>query len=367
MLAVGDISLGLPNAERFFELTSPTLRQADVVVGQVEHVFTTRAINTMGIMSAPACSPENMRALSLAGINVATLAGNHIWDSGPPGIEDTLAGLTKEGIAVLGAGMNLDEAKKPVVIEREGTRIGFLNYNCVGPKEAWAGRNKAGCAYVYIITYYELDYACPGGPPTIYTFPEPKSFQAMLDDIRKLRPLCDILVVAFHKGLIHTPVKLSGYEQVISHAAIDAGADLILSHHAHILKGIEVYRGKTIFHGLCNFVTAVQHLTVDPAKGPAQWAQRRKELFGFVPDPQYPIYPFHPEARYTIIAKCLIEGNAIRRVSYLPCLVNREAQPEILKNDEKGQQVFEYTKMITEKADLNARFIWKGDEVTVLA
>jgi hypothetical protein len=367
MLAVGDLSLGLPNAESFFEGVAPTLRLADVVVGQVEHVFTDRHIETSVGAFAPPFDPKNMSALPFAGFNVATLAGNHVWDSGPPGIEDTLTGLRNHGIAVAGAGMNIDEARKPVIIERDRTRIGFLDYNCVGPKETWATRHKAGCAYVQIITHYELDNPTPGGPPTIYTFPESVSFEANLDDIHKLRPLCDVLVVVFHKGLGHTPIKLAAYEQQISRAAIDAGADLILGHHAHILKGIEVYKGKTVFHGLCNFVTVGRHLTEDPAKGPQQWAKRRKELFGFEPDPEYPTYPFHPEAKHTMIAKCIIEAGEIKRVSYLPCLINKQGQPEILKREGRGQQVFDYMDKITRGAGLNARYTWEGDEVLILA
>jgi poly-gamma-glutamate synthesis protein (capsule biosynthesis protein) len=148
---------------------------------------------------------------------------------------------------------------------------------------------------------------------------------------------------------------------------VDAGADLILAHHAHILKGIEVYRGKTIFHGLCNFVTVVKHLTEDPSKGPQQWAKRRKELFGFEPDPEYPNYPFHPEAKHTLIAKCIIEDGKIIRVSYLPCFINKKGQPEILKKDERGQQVFDYMNKITRGANLDARYAWEEDEVLILA
>jgi len=365
MFAVGDLSLGVPDAQSLFELAAPTLRRAEIVVGQVEHVFTARPITTRIDTTAPPADPKNMSALPFAGINVATVASNHVWDSGPPGIEDTLAGLAAYGIVTVGAGMNIDEARRPAIVERSGIRFGFLDYNCVGPKETWAGQGKAGCAYVYIITYYELDNPSPGGPPTIYTFAEPKSLEAMLDDIGKLRPLCDVLTVSFHKGIGHTPIKIARYEQDISHLAIDAGADLILAHHAHILKGIEVYHGKTIFHGLGNFVTAVRHLTPDPAKGAGQWANRRRELFGFEPDPEYPTYPFHPEAKNTIIAKCTIKAGKISRVAYLPCVVNKLAQPEIVRCDERGQQVFDYVEKITKGAGLNARFEWEGDEVLI--
>lgn len=58
--------------------------------------------------------------------------------------------------------MTINEARNPVIIERKGTRFGFLSYNCVGPRETWAASNKPGCAYVHIITHYEPAYATPG-------------------------------------------------------------------------------------------------------------------------------------------------------------------------------------------------------------
>ena len=365
MLAVGDLILDQPQAETYFELVAPVLRSADVVVGQGEVVFTDRGVCSTTDVPSPPCDPKNMSALPFAGFNVITLAGNHIWDSGAPGIEDTIAGLRGYGIAYTGAGMNIDEARQPAIIERDGTTFGFLSYNCVGPKESWATNKKAGCAYVKIITHYELDHATPGGPPTIYSFAEPKSLELMIQDIQKLRPLCDILVVALHKGIGHVPSKLAMYEQQVSYAAIDAGADLILGHHAHILRGIEQYKGKAIFHGLCNFVTVTLALSAANAQSSEDWAIRRKELFGFTPDPEYPTYPFHPEAKQTIVAKCTISDGKISRVSYLPCFINKLGQPEILYNNEAGQQVFDYMDKITRTAGLNAQYEWDGNEVLV--
>ena len=365
MLAVGDLILDEPQAESYFTYVVPLLKSADVVVGQVEVVFTDRGFCSSTDVAAPPCNPANMSAIPFAGFNVITLAGNHVWDSGPPGIEDTIAGLQNYGIAVVGAGMNIEEARRPAIVKRNGTTFGFLSYNCVGPRESWATNKKSGCAYVNILTHYELDHATPGGPPSIYTFAEPRSLALMVDDIRKLRPLCDVLVVALHKGLGHVPAKLAQYEKEVSYAAIDAGADLILGHHAHILKGIERYKGKTIFHGLCNFVTVTQALAPDPTQDSQQWAMRRKELFGFAPDPEYPTYPFHPEAKQTIIAKCAISEGKITQTSYLPCLVNKKGQPEILNNDQIGQQVFNYVDNITQAAGLNTKFEWDENEVVI--
>ncbi|MFC1820136.1 CapA family protein [Thermodesulfobacteriota bacterium] len=367
MLAVGDLILSEQQAESFFAFAAPVLRSADVVVGQGEVVFTSRGVDTFVEITLPAsaCDPSNMSALPFAGFNVITLAGNHIWDSGTPGIEDTIAGLQGYGIAVVGAGMNIDEARCPAVIEREGIRFGFLSYNCVGPEGSWATPNKPGCAYVHIITHYELALANPGGPPKVYTLIEPNSLKAMVDDIHKLRPLCDILTVAFHKGIVAIPIELAMYEQQISYAAIDAGADLVLGHHSHILRGIEQYKGRTIFHGLGNFVTPVQNVLKEARQDLQQIRRRLGELFGFECDPEDPTYLFHHDAKKTIIAKCTIDGNHISKVTYLPCLINNQGQPEILKNDERGRKVFDYMKKITKEAGLNARYEWEGDEVVI--
>ena len=375
MLAVGDIILGQPNAESNFDLTAPVLRSADVAIGQLEIPFTNRVIESYyleiptEIPAMPGCDPGNISAFSFAGFDLLTLAGNHIWDAGVPGIEDTINELRKYKIAFVGAGMNINEARKHVIIERDGTRFGFLNYNCVGPKMTWATPEKPGCAYVYIITHYELDHPTPGSSlPKVYTFIEPHTLRAMIEDIQKLRPLCDILVVSFHKGVGFVPIDIAWYEQQLSYEAIDAGADVILGHHAHVLKGIENYKGKAIFHGLGNFVIAMPPVHEEPVSWAfQQWDERMKDIFGNYnqPDIVDSEYPWHSETALTMIAKCSIDNKQISRVGYLPCLINKRGQPEILTNDERGQQVFDYVNKITEKAGLNALYEWAGDEVVI--
>ena len=321
MLAVGELVLEEPHGEFFLSLAAPVLKSADIVVGQGEIVFTSRGVSTYVEMFHPyaGCPPANIQALSEAGFNVITLAGNHIWDSGAPGVEDTITGLRNYNIATTGAGMNIDEARKPAILERNGMRVGFLSYNCIGPMGSWATPAKPGCAYVRIITHYELNLPDPGGPPEVYTFAEPRSLALMVDDVRKLRPLCDILVVALHKGILGSPDKLAMYDQQVSYAAIDAGADLILGHHAGGLKGIELYQGKTIFHGLGRFV---------PAMAPETEAQISARVYLGAPGGGS-----DPTKNRTIIAKCIISDGKISQVSYLPCFINQHKQPEVLKND----------------------------------
>ncbi len=367
MLAVGDIGPRLPNADWYFTPTAPVLKSADVVVGNLENPIVSNMEKSFLPMGSQPSDPSVMSALVSSGFSLVTLAANHLWDWGVSGIEATITGLRNAGIPFIGAGMNIDEARRPAIIERNGTRFGFLNYNCAGPIVSWANPEKPGCAYINVITHHEER---EGGQfaflPAKYTFAEPSTMKAMAEDISKLRPLCDVLTVYFHKGLVNVPVTIEMYDQQVAYAAIDAGADLILSSHAHVLKGIELYKGKVIFHGLCNFVVPTRSLSEDtPTWHMKQYAKRRKERHQFEPDPEYTTYPWHPEAKHTIIAKCIVVGGKISRVSYLPCLVNKQSQPEILKHDARGQQVFDYMDKITKAAGLNARYEWDRDEVLI--
>jgi poly-gamma-glutamate synthesis protein (capsule biosynthesis protein) len=368
LMLVGDLILDEPDPDSFFEPARSILRQADLLVGHVEVPHTRRGRENTSDVPAPPSNPENLAALKRAGFHIATLAGNHISDAGPNGIEDTIATLLQLDIATTGAGMNLAEAREPAIVTRQGLKVGTLSYNCVGPKDSWAGEKKAGCAYVQVITHYELDHASPGGPPRIYTFAEPESTDAMLADVEKLRREVDVLIVALHKGIGHTPAVLAMYERPLAKAAIDAGADIVVAHHAHILRGIEVYKGRPIYHGLGNFITVTRALNMESNSSPKrlEWARRRRELFGFEPAPDYPTYPFHPEARNAMIAVCEIGAECACKAGFIPCWVNPKGQPEICGDDARGREVASYIEQITRKASLRTDFEWDGDWVRFL-
>jgi len=365
LMMVGDLILDEPDPDSFFDPARTILQQADLLIGHVEVPHTRRGRENTSDVPAPPSDPDNLAALKRAGFQVATLAGNHISDAGPEGIEDTIATLRKLGIATTGAGMNLAEARQPAIVAGQGLKVGTLSYNCVGPKDSWAGEKKPGCAYVQVITHYELDHASPGGPPRIYTFAEPESTDAMLADVVKLRPEVDELIVALHKGIGHTPAALAMYERPLAKAAIDAGADIVLGHHAHILRGIEMYKGRPIYHGLGNFVTVTRALNVEANPSPKrlEWARRRKELFGFEPDPAYPTYPFHPEARNAMIAVCEVGADGLRKAGFIPCWVNPKGKPEICGDDARGRAVASYIEQITRRAGLHTNFQWDGNWV----
>lgn len=364
LLFVGDLILDEPDPDALFEPSLELLRSADVLVGQVEVPHSRRGnVQSTDVPARPS-DPDHLQALSRAGLHVATLAGNHIADAGRVGVEDTIGGLRALGIATTGAGLDLGEARTPAIVEAAGRSVGVLSYNCVGPRDSWARPSKAGCAYVEVLTHYELDHAGPGGPPRIFTFATPESLDALRSDVSALRQEADVVVVALHKGLGHVRARLAMYEPEVAHAAIDAGADIVVGHHAHILRGIELYRQRPIFHGLGNFATVTRALSATNEETPeaASWARRRIELFGFTPDPAMPTYPFHPESRHTIVADCLIGPNGAVDVGFVPCWIDDEARPVPL-GPKDGGFVVDYVAAIGAEAGLPTRFEWAGDRV----
>jgi hypothetical protein len=365
LLATGDLIIDEPEPDSYFDLARAALCSAEIVVGHVEVPFTLQREGTPNV-PLEARNPAKLSALANAGVRVASLAANHLYDDGRAGVQDTIEGLRRQHIAPFGAGLNLNEARKPTFLECNGLRFGFLSFNCVGPKESWAGPAKAGGAYVHVLTHYELDHATPGGPPTTYTGAEADTLEAMKADIARTRLECDIVSVSLHKGMAHTPSLIVPYEKQVARAAVDAGADFVISHHPHILRGIEMYRGKPIYHGLGNFVTVTHALSPQGATDPNDWVLRREKLFGFVPDPETPEYPFHPESRNTLLAKCVIDGAGQVQPRFLPVRINRRSQPEIMGHDARGQAVFDYVEHITHAAGLTTQFAWDGDEVVVL-
>lgn len=365
IVLTGDLILDEPEPDWYFELARPVLLAADLVVGHVEVPFTLRDAEGRANPN-PGRDPQKMAALQRAGFHVATLAANHVYDQGAAGVGDTLAGLQRHGIATTGSGMNLEGARCPAIVERSGCRVGVLSFNCVGPKQTWAGPHKPGCAYVEVVTHYELDAASPGSPPSrILTFAVEDSLRAMQETIARSKAQVDMLVVALHKGLVHTPVRLAMYERPVAHAAVDAGADVVVSHHAHICRGVEVYRNRPIFHGLGNFVTVTRVLNLEGNPNPEmlEWARRRREMFGFEPDPSMPAYPFHAESRNAMLACCTFDSRRLTSAGFYPCWIERDGRPRPLLDRKTGAEVVDYIARITNGAGLEANFEWDEDRV----
>lgn len=365
--ATGDLVLERADARELLEPARAALAAADVVIAQLEVPHTDRGVPMTSDVPAIPAPPSALDAVAWSGVDIATLAGNHVFDLGAEGIADTRRHCADRGILTAGAGANAAEAWEPAVVERAGRRVAVLSVNCVGPREARAGSAKPGCASVDVVTHYEPRGANPGGPPRVFTFADPRDLDALAGAVAGAARDADV-IVALHKGLVHQPVDIADYEHEVAHRAIEAGAAAVVSHHAHIMKGVEIHRGRPIFHGLGNFATVTRALggsADDDSPERRAWARERVRVFGFEPDPATPDYPFHPDSRNTAIAVIEISDNGTD-AALIPCRIDAASRPVPLARDAGGEAVADYIRTITRDAGLDTEFAWRGDHLRII-
>jgi poly-gamma-glutamate capsule biosynthesis protein CapA/YwtB (metallophosphatase superfamily) len=212
------------------EKVAPVLRSADVAFVNLESPLSDRARHT-GAFLTPTSFAD---ALKWAGIDVVATANNHAMDAEEQGLLDTIEALRRVGVGHVGTGSNLEEARKPFIVERDGIRIAFLGYAQFvnGGASAFALPNRSGVV--------------PMSPPIIR------------EDIRRVRDEVDFVVVSFHWS-IENSQDTHPEDRSFAKAILDAGADIVLGHHPHVPRGVEVYDGKPIFYSLGNLIFGHGH------------------------------------------------------------------------------------------------------------
>lgn len=230
-MAVGDIMLGRGVGNRIrkygtgwlCEKTSSVLTNADILFGNLESPLTTRyaPTHTENVFMS---NPKMAKELASTGFNVLSVANNHAFDQGRTGLQHTLNHLKDAGIIAVGGGVGPKEPYAAKVIEKNGVKIAFIGAQNVIPSSVET--IKAGIAQLDV--YHQLK------------------------EIKSVRSKVDFIIVSLHWGgeYAHTP---SAKQKEIAHKFIDAGADIILGHHAHVLQGIERYKGGIIVYSLGNF------------------------------------------------------------------------------------------------------------------
>ena len=213
-------------------------------------------------------------------------------------------------------------------------------------------------------THYEPIEYQPGTPSKILTFADRADLSAMVDDITKAKEQADVVAVTYHWGLHHVEAKVAMYQQEIAYAAIDAGADVILGGADHVVKGIELYRGKVIYYGMGDFILD----TPLTEKTETAWRKMKHRIYGLHYDPDYTAYPFPPEARNHFIVKCDFEDGELTRAALVPCMVNKMGQPEALKaDDDRFEDVRHYLQAISDDQGFNVDLVVDGDDVVIKA
>ncbi len=293
LVAVGDVMLSRGVAGKIKEHDDPgqpfakvksLLGSGDIVFGNLEAPLTPGReidIREMVLRADPAMAA----ALADAGFTMLSLANNHIPDFGDAGVLDTMRHLEKAGIVGVGAGY---EARQPGgglgvdsdttgayasrIVEVRGMRFAFLAFTDLGmaPPSYAAGESTPGTA--------SADLA---------------QMKAAIEDARLS---ADFVVVSLHAG-IEYEFEPADYQVELAHAAIDAGADLVLGHHPHVVQPVERYRDRYILYSLGNFVFD-------------QWWSR--------------------ETCEGLIARLVIGQTGVERLEFVPVLINKDAQPEIM-------------------------------------
>jgi len=262
LILTGDINLlGVTDPTVPFAKVAADLQAADIVFSNLECCFyepgTERSVEDEGFYA----TLKSAEALKLGGVHAIGNANNVNY--GAPAIRSSLACLDALGLPHTGAGVNREAAAQPVILERDGVRYGFLQRTSVYWSHGHEARDDfPGVATLKAHTAYrprieELKTLTrPGMPPEIVTWADPDALNRFRDDIAALRRRADFVVASNHWGLEH---EVLAYQREIAHAAIEAGANLVMGHGPHFPLAIEVHKDKPIFYGLGSFSFETGH------------------------------------------------------------------------------------------------------------
>ena len=268
-----------------FAKTRDATRKADLFVVNLECPFTTSS-DTLAKNFNFKARPQMVAALLSGGVDVVSLANNHLMDFQAAGLFDTLSTLDMYGLAHFGAGRNLAEARAPAIVTKNGIRFAFVGYFFLGDRN---------------IEPREV-YATVTTPGVAGDFSDLAAMRAMLAaDIEAAKSKADHVIVFFHWGR-ESHGEIEAYQRELGHHAVDSGASAVVGSHPHVLQGIEVYKGATIAYSLGNYVfggnwdpkdkrTALLNLTF------SKTALTQSTVTPAMTDsyPEVPVQPYFPE------------------------------------------------------------------------
>lgn len=231
--ADGDRNGSLNNGgfDFLFERIRDDLRHSDVVVGNMEFPVSPPFRSEPWIFN---CLPESIGAMKWAGVTMVTIANNHMLDQGGQGVVDTMRFLSRQGMEYIGAGETGESARAGIVKKVRGVRVGFLGYTGV--------------------LNYPLAKKRKG-----YHLNQLDNRQALVRDIEEMRKRCDYLVLVAHAGEEYMPRPRKA-EQDLFRDCVNAGADLVIGHHPHLVQRAERVTSADgrvchIFYSLGNFIS----------------------------------------------------------------------------------------------------------------
>jgi poly-gamma-glutamate capsule biosynthesis protein CapA/YwtB (metallophosphatase superfamily) len=208
-----------------FRLIAPVFAAADIAFLNLESPFNNQGPLQLHGMIFKA-EPDMIAGLTLAGIDIVSTANNHARDQQSRGLEFTLDHLAENGILAVGTGKTEEEAHAGQIIERNGTKFGFLAYTY----DANNGNHKDTDPRIAIL-----------------------DTDRMREDLAALHMKADVVLVSMHAG-VEYELKPNRQQTEFARAAIDAGAAAVIGHHPHVRQPMELYEGAPIFYSLGNLV-----------------------------------------------------------------------------------------------------------------
>jgi poly-gamma-glutamate synthesis protein (capsule biosynthesis protein) len=229
LVSVGDILLDRGVARRIegagtrvvFGREREVLSSADLAFGNLECPLTTSCDKAPGRISFQA-NPLYVESLTDAGFDILSLANNHSMDCGRTGLLETMKNLKQGGVRWCGAGATRAEAEAPVILNVKGIRIAFVGFTAIAPAVAASASLK------------------DDDKPAVAL----ASREALQRAVAAAGRVADVVVASLHWGAEYASRPVA--EQVdLAHAAVEAGADLVLGHHTHTLEGMELIARRT--------------------------------------------------------------------------------------------------------------------------
>jgi poly-gamma-glutamate capsule biosynthesis protein CapA/YwtB (metallophosphatase superfamily) len=336
--AVGDMIISspangrsTPEAQQMYRV----LHESDAAFGNCEEPVA--SVGFMYQKTSQMAWPEILDDFTASGFTMLSAANNHYMDLGDQGLLQGLDESRKRGLAISGAGRNIAEATSVAVRTVKGARVGLIAFWCsAGQNEyttyARAGESKTGVA---VIGGQPVTVPDGKGGSSVMTLPLAADMRTLEDAVKKARSQVDFLMVSFHQHWagapspnprrsdpanrrilpadLNDPVnQVAEGRRLISRAAIDAGADVILGHGPHVLNGVEIYKGKPIIHSLGHFYMEI--------------LRNGKALpeFRFNPGMVASVENnwYLEEHRWAAIARMFVRGNQVTRLEILPVFMD---------------------------------------------
>ena len=339
ILAVGDVGAKRDDLDSMFAPVAPLLQRSPVVFGQLETVVSDRGARVPNARLAMRSGSPLAPALAEAGFTMMSFAGNHCLDWGYDAFADTLTHMRTAGVRIAGAGADRNAAYHPVYQQVGATQVALIAANAILPEGYAATADRAGCAPLHAHTFYEqIEHDQPGTPARVRTHADRRDLASLLAAIDEAKANAQIVLVSLHWGIHMVRGALAEYQIEVAHAAIDAGADAILGHHPHLMKGVAFHAGKPIFYSLGNFALEQPHVW-DPAIVATESFRHLVSL-----NPNWSMdsaYMLPEETRITGVVRLVVCDGAIAKILFAPAWIGDDSVPHLLDEGDPRFAVIE--------------------------